>query len=109
MLDPESFLDSLRGKRIVLMKSTGCRNASESHLLALERSELAQRSVSIRFYVTLPHIAIVDKRGPTLLALRIREVDSPRTRKYVAISLKARRTRADSSHVKNRESTGAKS
>jgi hypothetical protein len=33
-----------------------------------------QRFVSIRFDVTLPHVAIADKRGPTLLTFRVRQI-----------------------------------
>jgi hypothetical protein len=41
------------------------------HLLALEGPELAQRSVFIRFYVTLPNVALTKKSGPTLLSFRV--------------------------------------
>jgi len=44
------------------------------HLLALEGPELAQRSVSIRFYVTLPNVAVAKKSGPTLLSFRVGQI-----------------------------------
>ena len=44
------------------------------HLLALEGPELVQRSVSIRFYVTLPNVAVTKKSGPTLLSFRVGQI-----------------------------------
>jgi hypothetical protein len=46
------------------------------HLLALEGPELAQGSVSIRFYVTLPYVAVAKKSGPTLLLFRVGQIRS---------------------------------